>query len=263
MSSLLRSLLIVLAAVASAAKVEASPKPPPAPKPPPRPPAPHIVHKPPHLPAPHPVHMAARHLSATKVTHHRRPAVHRHPVPNARRGAARSVRQPGRQTMVRRTHRYPVHRVQRRFVRRPYYVGGRNFGVRRRYTYSYYPGRYLWRTSNYNLGYGVGRRRGQRGIAGIVESVQGIAGNGTLVLRVVRPRSSRFRYARTNAGAGWGATSLHRFRLNNGTLYHVMTAPPRGGTIADLHKGEHVLVLTHTNTGGAAHVVQVSPRRRR
>lgn len=212
-------------------------------------------------PATHHARPAPRHVSHTKVNHHRRPAVHHRPVQHVRRSATRIVRQPVRRTVVRRINRYPVHRVQRRFVRRPYY-SGRYFGVRR-YTYSYYPTRYLWRRSHYNRGYGVGRRRGSRGIGGIVESVQGNANNGTLLVKVIRPRFSRFRYATTNAGAGWGANSLHRFHLNNGTRYEIMAVPPRGATFADLHKGERVLVLTRPNSARNAQMVQMYRQRRR
>jgi hypothetical protein len=214
-----------------------------------------------HRPAARPARTAPRHLSHTKVNHYRRPAVHRHPVRSVRRSAARIVRQPVRRVVVRTIHRYPVHRVQRRFVRRPYYHG--RFSGVRRYTYSYYPRRYLWRTSHYNRGYGGWRRRASRGIGGIVESVLGNGFNGTLLVKVIRPRWSRFRYARTNAGAGWGATSLHRFHLNSGTRYEILTIPPRGGTIADLHKGERVLVFRNANSGNIAQIVRISPWRGR
>jgi hypothetical protein len=212
-------------------------------------------------PATHHARPAPRHVSHTKVTHYRRPAVHRHPVQRVRRSATRVVRQPVRRTTVRSVHRYPVHRVQRRFVRRPYY-SHRNLGVRR-YTYSYYPSRYLWRRSHYNRGYGMGRRHGSRAIGGIVESVQGNPINGTVLVKTLRPRSSRFRYTAARARAGWGATSLHRFHVNNGTRYQVMSVPPRGGTFADLHKGERVLIRPHANSGQTAQIVHVYRQRRR
>lgn len=242
MSCSFRGLLVLLAALATTADVQAGSKAPPR-----RPPAPHRVHRPP------------IHVPHIRVTHHPRPAVHRIAVHRVRHAPNRIVRQPVRRTAIRTIHRYPVHRVQRRFVRRPYY-SGRHFGVRR-YTYSYYPRRYAWRTNHYNRGYGV-RRRHPRAIGGIVEAVQGNALNGMLLVKVIRSRSSRFRYARVHAG-GWGATSLHRFHLNGGTSYAIMTIPPRVGTIADLHKGERVLVLTPAKSANIALRVQASPRRRR
>lgn len=204
-------------------------------------------------PRPHHVRPVPINVPRPRVSHHPRPAVHRIPVHHARNPATRIVRQPVRRTAIRTVHRYPVHRLPRRFVRRPHHFG------HRRYSYSYYPGRYRWRSNHYNRG----RSSGRRGIVGgIVESVQGNLGNGTLLVKVHRSRSSRFRYARNNA-AGRGATSLRRFHLNGGTLYQVMTIPPRVGTMADLRRGERVLIQTHPNTGHTAQKVVVSPGRRR
>jgi hypothetical protein len=267
MSSSLRSILGVLAVLAAAANVQAAGKG--------HPPA-HQAHKAPnhvahaktaakgHPPAAHQAHKAPNHVSHTKVNHHRRPAVHRRPVQRVQRvqrSATRIVRQSVRPNVLRTVQRYPIRRVQRNFVRRPYYSG--LYPGIRRYTYSYYPRRYVWRTSYYNRGSGASRRRASRGIGGIVESVQGNANNGMLLVKVLRPRSSRFRYATTNAAARRGATSLHRFHLNNGTRYEVLTTPRRGGTIADLHKGEHVMIQKHTNAANTAQTVQVSPLRKR
>ena len=127
---------------------------------------------------------APRHVSRSKVKHHRRPAVHRRAVQHTRSRASRTVRQPVKRIVVRTVHRYPVHRVQRRFVRRPYYVGRHSH--HRRYTHSYYPGRYVWRTSHYNRGRVASRRFTTRVIGGTVESVQGNANNGTLLVKVLR-----------------------------------------------------------------------------
>lgn len=211
----------------------------------------------------HPAHharKAARHVSHTKVTRHRRPSVRRQ-AQRFRHRATRSVHQTARRNVRRTVHRYPVHRVHRRYVRRPYYFG--RHWRHHRYTYFYYPGRYLWRRSHYNRGYVIWHRHGPRGIGGVVESVQGNANAATLLVKVVRPRSSRFRYAGTNRGVGWGTTSLRRFHLNNGTRYEIMTTPPTGGTFASLRKGERVLVLPQGNSGNTAKIVEVFARRRR
>lgn len=251
MSSSLRSLLVLLAVFVMAANVQAAAKK-------------QAGGKKRH-PATHQTHKAPRHVSHTKVTHHRRPAVHRRPVQHARRRTTPNARGPVKRTVVRTVHRYPVHRVQRRFVVRPYSFGphARRHHHHRRYTYFYYPGRYVWRTSHYNRGYGVSRRRPSRGVAGIVESVQGNAGNGTLLVKVLRPRHSRFHYAAARKTAGRGATSQHRFHLNNGTRYQIMTAPPKRGSIADLHKGERVLILRHAKAANTAQKVEVFARRKR
>ena len=265
MSSFLRSILVLLAVLAWSANVQAAGKG--------HRPAAHQARKAPsHVshaktaakgrPAAHHARKAPSHVSHSKVNHHRRPAVRRHPVRRMRPSAARAVRRPATRTMVRTVHRYPVHRVQRRYVRRPYYSGFSS--GRRRYTYFYYPRRYVWRTNYYNRGYGASRRRSTaRSVAGVVESVQGNANNGILVVKALRPRSSRFRYATTNAAVRRGATSLHRFQINNGTRYEVMTTPRRGGSIADLQKGRHVMILTHANTAHTAQRVHVSPQGRR
>jgi hypothetical protein len=168
-----------------------------------------------------------------------------------------------RRNASRAVYRYPVHRVHRRYVRRPYYFPyyfGRHYR-HRRYTYNYYPGRYTWRRSHYNRGYGVSRRHGLRGFRGIVESVQGNANNGSLLVKILRPRSSRFHYAANRRGVGGGATSWHRFHLNNATRYEIMTAPPTAGTIASLHKGERVLIQTQSNSANTAKLVEVFARR--
>jgi len=216
-----------------------------------KPPAPHPVHR----PAPHPVHMVPRHLAFPKVTHHPRPIVYRIPAQHARHTATRIAHQPVRHTAIRTVHRYPVRRVPYRFVRRP-----RSFGL---YGYNnyYYPRRYLWRT-NYNRGYGALQRRRARVIGGIVEGVQASPTGGTLLVKVHRSRYGRFRYARRNAAFG-SAASLRRFHLSNGTLYEVMTMPPRGGTVLDLHKGEHVQILTHAHLANTAQMVRVSRLLRR
>jgi hypothetical protein len=240
MSCYLRSLLVLMAVLATTVVVQAAGR------------------------GGHPVHQARkapRHVSHTKVNRHRRPAVRIRPVQRVRNRVARGIRQPVRRNVVRTVHRYPVHRVHGRYVVRPYYFG--RHPRHRRYTYSYYPGRYLWRRSHYNRGYGVSRRHGFRGIGGIVESVQGNANNGTLLVKVLRPRSSRFRYTAAKAGAGRRPTSLHRFHLNNGTRYEIMTTPPQGGSFASLHKGERVLILPQGNSANTAKIVEVLARRGR
>ncbi|MGH7169685.1 MAG: hypothetical protein ACRELG_05330 [Gemmataceae bacterium] len=267
MSGSLRSILVLLAVFAAAANVQAAGKGR-------KPPARHARKAPARVshpktaakgrkPAKHQARKAPSHVSHSKVSHHRRPAVHRRPVHSVRRTAtrttsrtaSRTTRKPVRQRVVRTVHRYPVHRQQRRYVRRS--SSSRRFSSRHRYTYSYYPGRYAWRRSSYNRGYGASRRSTSLGIGGIVESVQGNANNGTLVVKLLRPRHSRFRVA------GRSATSLHRFQLNKNTRYEVLAAPPRGGTIADLHKGERVRILPHTNAARTAQKVSVSPQRKR
>lgn len=262
MLSSLRSFLVVLAAVAAIVPAHAAGK-----GRPPAPPKPHLPKLPPppklppvrFPPAVRPIYKAPRPISPTKVNVYRRPAVHHYPVQRVRFSGPRMVRQPVRRAAFRTVHRYPVRRLPRRFVHRPYYYY-RGYG---RYSYSYYPRRHVWRTGIYGGGYGIARRRTARLIGGIVESVQGNPLGGTLVVRAPRSRSSRFRYAPINVAAGRRATSLHRFQLTAGTLYEVMTMPPRGGTIADLHRGERVLVLTQANSGRTAQVVKVASRRRR
>ncbi len=244
-----RSLLVLLAILATAASALAASK-----GRPPAPPKPHIPKPPsppkPHIPKSPPIRMASNHVQRSRVIHHPRPVVYRGPV-HVRRFPNRIVHHPGRRAAFRTIHRYPVHRFPRRFVRRPYYYYGY-----RRYSYFYYPGRYRWRTSYYNRGYGLWR---PRVVGGIVQSVQGIPGGGALVVRVPRSRYSRFRYV----GGGRGATTLRRFLLNPATLYEVMTIPPRGGSIADLRRGERVLILTHAHTANTAQKVSVVslPRR--
>lgn len=257
-SLLVLSVMLAMTAGAPAARPPAPPKPPPLPKPhfpkPPAMPKPHFPKMPampkPHFPKPPPIRMAPAHFPHSKVIHHPRPIVYRGPV-HMRHLPNRFVHHPGRRMAFRTVHRYPVHRFPRRFVRRPYYYYGH-----RRYSYFYYPGRYRWRTNYYNRGYGLWR---PRVIGGIVQSVQGLPGGGTLMVRVPRSRYGRFRYA----GAGRGATTVRRFLLNPATLYEVMTIPPRGGTIADLHRGERVLILTHTHTANTAQKVSVVSRARR
>lgn len=250
-----RSLLISWAtlAMASGAQAVSAPPKPHFPKPPAMP-KPHFP-KPPAMPrlphVPNPFLRGPAHFPHTKVIHYPRPSVHRGSLPHMRLGTTRMVRQPFRGTTIRRIHRYPVHRLPHRFVRRPYHFYGH-----RRYSYFYYPGRYRWRTNRYNRGYGVLR---PRVVGGIVESVQGVPGGGTLMVRVPRSRYGRFRYA----GAGRGATTLRRFLVNPATLFEVMTIPPRGGTIADLRRGERVLILTHTHTANTAQKVSVVSRARR
>ncbi len=242
MSCSFRSLLVLLAVVAATADV-------------------HAARKPPHRPPAH--HAAPRHISHTKTIHYRRPAVHHPPVYHPRR-APRVVRRPVNRTVVRTVRRYPVHRVVRRYVRRPYYYY-HNPRYHRRYTYSYYPGRYHWRTNYYNRGYGRSRHNHSRGIRGIVEGVQGNAGNGTLLVKVFRPRSSRFRYglAAANANPARNASALQRFHVNNATRYEVMSAPPRAATFASLHQGEQVLILKQGNQSNTARLVEVLSQRRR
>jgi hypothetical protein len=236
-----RSLLILLAILAATVNVQAAGKG--------------------HKSASHHARKAPRHVSHSKVTHHRRPAVHRRPAQHVRHRTTRIVRQPVKRTVVRTVHRYPLHRARHHSVRRPYYHG--HHSRHHRYTYFYYPGRYRWQTNHYNRGYGVSHRRAVRGIRGIVESVQGNAGNGTLLVKVMRPRSSRFRYATTNAAAGRGATSLRRFHVNSATRYEIMTGTSASGTFANLHKGERVLVLTQGNSAQTARKIEVFARRKR
>lgn len=241
MSCSLRCLLVLLAVLASAANV-------------------HAAGKPAHRPAAHPARKPPHHTSHSKTNHYRRPAVYRHAVQPARRRAARIVRRP----VIRTVHRYPVHRASRRYVRRSYYFP-QNYRYHRRYAYTYYPGRYLWRSNHYNRGYGRLRRHLARGVRGIVEGVQGNAGNGMVLVKVVRSRSSRFRYATALAGAnrGRGASSAHRFHVNNATRYEILSIPRRAGTFASLHKGEHVLILRRGNQSNTAQRVEVFPRRGR
>jgi hypothetical protein len=261
MSSSLHSSLIVLAVLATAANAQAAGK------------AHHQTHKASthvshtkaaakaHRAALHHARKAPRQVSRSKVIHHRRPAVHRRSVQSVRRATTRIVRQPVRRAVVRTVNRYPVRRVQRSFLSRP------NIHVRhsrhQRYTYFYYPGQYQWRSNHYNRRLGAGRRHGARGIRGIVESVQGNPANGTLLVKAIRPRTSRFRFTTARAGAARGGTSLHRFLLDTGTRYEVLTAPPRGGSITDLHKGEHVMIVKRAKAANAAQTVQVSPQRKR
>jgi hypothetical protein len=243
MSCSLRSLLVLLAVLAATANAQAA-------------------RKSSHRAATRHTHKATRHTSHTKPTRYRRPAVHRRPVQGVRHRVTRIVRRPVKRTVVRTVRRYPVHRVYRYAVRRPYYFG-RHARHHRRYTYIYYPGRYNWRTNYYNRVAGIRRRHASRGIRGIVEGVQGNAGNGTVLLKVLRQRSSRFRYGTTNAGAGRGAASVRRFHVNNGTRFEILTAPPKAGTFAALHKGEHVLILTHGQQANTAQKIEVFPRRKR
>lgn len=248
-----RLLLVLLATLATTAGVLAA-RPPAPPKPHlPKPPPPPRIHlpKPPHPPIRPPIYRPPVHFPHAKVIHHPRPIVYRGPV-HMRHVRFPVVRPPVRRAAFRTIHRYPIHRFPRRFVRRPYHYFGH-----RRYSYFYFPGRYRWRSNRYSRGFGLWR---PRVIGGVVESVQGIPGNGTLLVKVHRRRAGRFRYAL----AGRGATTLRRFHLNLGTLYEIMTIPPRGGTIADLRRGERVLILTHTNTANTAQKVSVVslPRRR-
>jgi hypothetical protein len=212
----------------------------------------HHARKPPH------------HASHTKTNRYRRPAVHRRPAPRVNRRVARTVRRPVNRTVVRTVHRYPVRRVSYRYVRRPYVWGGiRRY--HRRYTYNYYPGRYRWRSSLYNRGYGLGRRNSSRGVRGIVEGVQGNESNGTILLKTFLSSSSRFRSGTTVSGprAAAGTNSIHRFHVNNGTVYEVLSSPRKAGTFASLHKGEQVLILTRRNQASTAQKVELFPSRRR
>lgn len=253
MSCSLRSLLVLLAVFVMTVNVQAAGKG--------------------RRPAAHKAGKKPPHVSRTKVTHHRRPAVHHRSTQHARRRTTPNARRPvqhrttpnARRKVARTTHRYPTHRMQRRVVVRSNSVGpqARRRHHHRRYTYLYYPGRYAWRTSYYNRGYGVSRRRHSRGVRGIVEAVQGNGVNGTVVLKVRRPRHSRFHYTARRNAIGRGATSQHRFHLNQGTRYEVMTAPRRRGSIADLHKGEHVLILRHAKSANTAQKVEVFARRKR
>jgi hypothetical protein len=269
MSNSLRSSLIVLAALAMTANVKAAGKG--------RPPAHHPAPKAPsrvshtmaaakgHRSAPRHAGKAPRQVSHSKVSSHRRPAVHRRPAQAARRSntsikrqsVRRNNQQSVRRNAIRTMHRYPVHRVQRRALVRM--NSPTRFSRQRRYTYSYYPGRYVWRSNYYGRGLGSSRRGATRGIRGVVESVQGNAVNGTLLVKAARPRSSRFRFA----SVARRGTSMHRFALNNATRYEVLAVPRRGGTIADLHKGEHVMVLTHPRAAHQAQKIQLSPLRKR
>jgi glycosyltransferase involved in cell wall biosynthesis len=184
--SLLISMALLAAAMPAAKGNPPAPRPahkPPVPKPPP---LPHLPKPPPRLPVPHPAHAAPRHLPPPRVTHHPRPIVYHGLVHHVRRSATPIVRQPVRHAAIRTVHRYPVHRLPFRFVHRWWYNTG-FYG----YNYSSYRGRYWWR--NYNRGYGALQRRRPHVIGGIVESVQGGLGNGILVVKAFRPRSSRFR----------------------------------------------------------------------
>jgi hypothetical protein len=183
MACAFRSLLISMALLTAAAGTASAKGKPPAPHAPAHRPA---MPKPPHLPAVHPFHLAPRHIPLPRVTHHPRPMVYHGPIRPVRLSTTRIVRQPVRHTAIRTVHRYPVRRVPFRFARRLNYYG--MYG----YTYSSYPRRYLWRT-HYSRGYGALQRRRPRIIGGILESVQGVPGNGILVVRAFRPRSSRFR----------------------------------------------------------------------
>lgn len=225
MSCSLRCILILLAVFAASANV-------------------HAAGKPPHRPAAHPVPKPPHHTSHTKTIHYRRPAVHRPAVPHARRPVTRSVRRP----VIRTVHRYPVHRVHRRYVRPSNYFV-RNYR----------------RAGYYNRGYGRSRRYFSRGVRGIVEGVQGNAGNGMVLVKVFRPRSSRFRYATALAGVNRvrGVSSAHRFHVNNATRYEILSVPRRAGTFASLHKGEEVLILKRSNQSNIAQRVEVFPRRAR
>ncbi len=237
MSCSLRSILVLLAVLASSADV-------------------HAAGKPPHRPAAHP----PRHVSHTKTIHYRRPAVHRHAVHRA----ARIVRRPATRRVVRTVHRYPVHRVQRRYVRQANYYSGYH-RYHRRYAHSYYPGRYYWRSNYYNRGYGRSRRHLSRGVRGIVMGVQGNAGNGMVVVRVIRPLSRRFRYGAALAGAnrGRGAFAAHRFLVNGATRYEILSLPRQAGTFASLRKGEQVLILRRGNQSNLAQKIELFPPRRR
>jgi hypothetical protein len=169
------------------------------------------------------------------------------------------VVQPVRRALIRTVHRYPVRRVPYRFARRWYYPGFYGYGS----AHYHYWGRYWWRNHYYLGSYGRWHRRRHHVFGGIVESVQGNLGNGIMLVRVLRPRCSRFRWARGASVAGLAATSLNRFVLTNGTAFEVMTNPPRLGTIADLHKGAHVLIRPHASLANTAQRVQVSPGFRR
>jgi hypothetical protein len=241
MSLSLRSILVLLLVFATAADS-------------------HAAGKPAHRSGAHHARKAPRHTSHTKTHRYRRPAVHRHPVQRPHHRVTRILRRPAARTAVRNVHRYPVRRVNRRFGYWPYY-----HRHHRRYTYFYYPGRYRWWTNYYNQNYGRSRRHFSRGIRGIVEGVQGNPGNGTVVVKVFRPRSSRFRYGTTVAGANpaQSASSAHRFHVNNATRYEIMSTPPQAGTFASLHKGEHVLILSPGNPSNAAQKIEVFPRRGR
>jgi hypothetical protein len=244
MSHSLRSLLALLAVVASAASAHA------AGKPARRPPA-HHARTPP------------RHVSHSKTNRFPRPAVHRRPTPRGPAHVNRSVRRPVTRTVVRTVPRYPVHRQYVRTVRRPYYVT-RSQRVHRRYTYTYYPGRYRWRTNHYNRGYGGLRRSLVRRVPGIVEGIQGNAGNGTVLVKVFRPSSRRFRYGTlAGANAARGNYSVQRFRINNGTRYEMLTTPRQASAFASLQKGERVLIQTTGNSANTAQIVALYPRRKR
>lgn len=181
-----RSLLISMVLLGAAAAAPVAKGHPPAPHPAFKPPHLPKLPPPPRLPVPHPPHVMPRYPIPPRVNHHPRPMVYRGTVPHVRHAATRIVRQPVRHAAIRTVHRYPVHRRPFRFVRRPHFYGV--YG----HPYSYYPRRNGWRP-NYNRGYGALQRRGPRVIGGIVESVQGIPGNGLLLVKVFRPRSSRFR----------------------------------------------------------------------
>lgn len=264
-----RSLLALLALLAMSAAATARPPAPPRPHMPKPPKFPVVkppkfpvvkpprlpVVKPPRLPVVRPPHPPIRRppvrVTRTKVIRYPRPIVHRGPIRHVGRPGFGVVRHPVRRAGFRTVHRYPIHRFPRRFVRRPYYFGAR------RYSYSYFPGRYRWRSNRYHRGYGIWR---QRVVGGVVESVQGVPGNGILLVRVSRRGYGRFRYG----AAGRGATSLRRFHLNIGTLYEIRTIPPRLGTVADLRRGERVLIQTLSHTANTAQKVMVVslPRRR-
>lgn len=267
MSCFLRSLLSLVAVLAATAGVQAAGKA--------HHPAAHhaaksathAVHAKPaakgHRSANHQTHKAPRHVSQSKVKHHARPAVNRRPAKRVQQRTKPNVRRTVSRTKVRSVQRYPVNRVRRQLVFVPSSVNGRSrhHHHHRRYSFSYYPGRYAWRSSAYNRGSGGSRRHASRGIRGVVESVQGNANNGTLVVRTIRPRSSRFQNAANRKGGR--ATSLRRVHLNNGTNYQILSNPAKGGTMADLHKGAHVLILTHTKPANTAQKVEVSPLRKR
>ncbi len=241
MSCSLRFMLILLAVLAASAGAQAA-------------------GKPAHKPAAYPAHKPAHHTSPPKTNHYHRAAVHRPAVPHARHVAPRMVRQSANRTV----HRYPIHRVQRRYVRQSNYFV-RNHRYHRRYTHSYYPGRYHWRSNYYNRGYGRSRRHLSRSIRGIVMGVQGNAVNGMVVVRVVRPLSRRFRYATALAGAngGRGTSTAHRIHVNGATRYEILSVPRTAGTFASLHKGEEVLILKQSNQSNLAQRVEVIPRRGR
>jgi hypothetical protein len=237
MSCSSRSMLILLAFVAAASRADAAGKPGP-------------------RPAAHRVRTAARHVSHSKTIRYGRPAVHRRPVERAPHRASRIVRRPVTRVIVRTVHRYPVRRVPR-FYRRYYF---RNFGYYRRYTHFYYPGRYRWWTSYYNRGYGRSPRYFSRAVRGIVEGVQGNAVNGTMLVKVMRPYSRRFRYGGAWAGAYGG--SVHRFHVNTATRYEVLSIPRLPATFASLHPGEGVLIVKRGNQSNIAQKVDLFPWRR-